>query len=110
MGLVVCGDGEHSRDGGEHHGQDGGHGRAARPADQHRPLRPQKLSRRQFRRRMRRLVLADQRLRIGADGPGDGTNVPAGIEVTTAVARVTTLNAADDRFPDPGSLPDLGHG
>ena len=54
-----------------------------------------------------RVVLADQRDRVGTDGPGDAADVPARVEVAAAGSEVALLDVPDDRLPDPGLLADL---
>jgi hypothetical protein len=56
------------------------------------------------------VVFLDQRHRIDADGAGDAADVTAGVEVAAARGEVSLFDAADDRFPDPGPLADLGNG
>ena len=76
-----------------------------------RPGRPEQIRRRdRLRRAVGRVVLPDQWLGISPDDPGDGTDVPPGVEIATARAVVVTLDAGDDCFPDAGPLTDLGHG
>src|SRR5689334_3160278 len=55
-----------------------------------------------------RVVLPDQRDRVGADDAGDAADVPASVEVTAAGGEVVLLDVPDDRFPDPGLVADLG--
>ena len=56
------------------------------------------------------VVLADQRLGVGAHAGGDGTDVPARIEVSAAGGEVIRFDSADDPLPDAGLLADLGGG
>jgi ribosomal protein S5 len=42
------------------------------------------------------VVLADQRGRVGAHGPGDAADVPARVEVAAACGEVTLLDVPDD--------------
>ena len=46
------------------------------------------------------VVVADQRLGIGADHGGDTSDVPPGVEVAAAGREIVLLDAPDDRFPD----------
>jgi hypothetical protein len=57
-----------------------------------------------------RVILADQRLRVGTEDMGDATDVPPGVEVATTRRIVVALDPLDDRFPDAGPLADLGDG
>src|SRR5215472_6798414 len=56
------------------------------------------------------VVLRDQRLGISPDGPRDGPDVPAGVEVTTASGVVIALDVLDERLPDTGPLAHFGDG
>ena len=56
------------------------------------------------------VVVLDQRLGVGADGLGDGADMTTGIEVAATLGEVVRLDLPDDRFPDQGSLADLGQG
>ena len=57
--------------------------------------------------RLSLVVLADQGLGVDADGAGDRPDVAVYVEVTAAGVVVVLLDAADDRFPDPGQVADL---
>ena len=60
-----------------------------------------------FRLPMCRVELADQRNGIESHGGGDGADMAADVEVTTAGGVVVLLNAPDDGGPDPGPAADL---
>src|SRR5262249_2890022 len=62
------------------------------------------------RRTVGRVIFADQRFGVGADGLGDATDVPPGVKVTTTRREVLALDPRDDRFPDAGPLADLSDG
>jgi hypothetical protein len=49
----------------------------------------------------------DKRLRVNAHGVSDDTNVAAHEQIATACFVFIPLDAADDHFPDLGSLADL---
>ena len=66
--------------------------------------------RQHLRRPADRVVLLDQRPRVGPDGLGDAADVPPRVEVAAAPGVVVALDPPDDRFPDPGPLTDLGNG
>jgi hypothetical protein len=66
--------------------------------------------RQHVRRPANRVVLLDQRPRVGPDGLGDAADVPPRVEVAAAPGVVVALDPPDDRFPDPGPLTDLGNG
>ena len=51
----------------------------------------------------------DQRLGVDPDHARDAADVAAGVEVAAAGGEVTVLDTPDDRFPDTGSLTDLGN-
>jgi len=57
-----------------------------------------------------RVVLADQRLRVGAHGRGDRTDVAARVEVATAGAELILLDGVDQALPDAGARADLRDG
>ena len=69
-----------------------------------RPFRPA--------RRMRRVVLADQRLGVGvgADDPGDRADVTARVEATAVRGEVVALDGADQSFADAGARADVRDG
>ena len=58
----------------------------------------------------RRVVLLNQRIRIGPHDSGDSTDMAASVGVTAACGEVIFLDSPDDRFPDAGLVADLAHG
>jgi hypothetical protein len=84
------------------------------PPPPRRPARRKQLvqahRRQHARRTVDRVILADQRLGVGADGLGDATDIPPGVKVTTTCRVVLALDPRDDRFPDAGPLADLSDG
>jgi hypothetical protein len=55
-----------------------------------------------------RVVLADERRRVGPDGPGDAADVSPRVEVAAARRVIIVLDICDDLFPDARPLTDLG--
>jgi hypothetical protein len=56
------------------------------------------------------VVLADQPVRIYADGRGDGADMPARVEVPAAGIELIVLDRPDQAFPDAGAPADVRHG
>ena len=59
---------------------------------------------------MRRVILTDQCLRIGADDRGDRADVTARVEVTAARREVVVLYGPDQAFTDTGARTDVRDG
>jgi len=59
---------------------------------------------------VRRIVFADQRLRVDAHSCRDRADVAACIEITAARTELILLDGADQGLPDPGLRADLRDG